>query len=385
MAEIADIKDRDSLEAWLSDQPREVSVWLAARAAGRSLPAFWQAVLSEDSAREENLTALPYLRALLISSDADLQLDYGIETAAHYAYVAAFAAAAPEADFVGCDFAYAAANAAFVASNNGENAELYDAVAATADYAAEAALHNGEAWQALRRDAEKVAISSMPDALPLWHYGNGPLAEKWRAIRWQVSNSEGAEDWQFWIDWYDAQLSGRTMLSDPKRTLDMLEQIALIDPETWDAGPETVNPIIREIRELHRLRFEVAALQAAKDAFLATRASQAQRSHNQPPDGLLDDQPELARQITIVWDSLDEARDELEQDAPDKGLLRAIAERLLSALTAIARYCGKVADTAVISAAKVGGGTVGTAILDHLANNGRLMQFAKDLLAYGAG
>src|SRR6056297_3599681 len=204
-------------------------------------------------------------------------------------------------------------------------------------------------------------------------------------VKWQIANSEDAQDWQFWIDWYDSLLDGRPMLGDSGRTWEMLEQIALIDPATWDRGPEVANPVIREIWELHRLRAEVSALQAEKAAFLAARASGAQRGHNQPPEGLVDDAPEVARQITIIWDGLDEARDELERDAPDKGVLRAIAERMLAALNAVVAYCGKVGDAVVMSAAKFGGGAVGTAVLDQVANNGRLMQFAKDILTFGGG
>ena len=69
-------------------------------------------------------------------------------------------------------------------------------------------------------------------------------------------------------------------------------------------------------------------------------------------------------------------------DAPDKGVLRVIAKRIWEALNAVVAYCGKVADAAVMSAAKVG---ADTAVLDQPANNGRLMRFAKDLLAFGGG
>ncbi|MEQ8896295.1 MAG: hypothetical protein RID23_04330 [Roseovarius sp.] len=171
------------------------------------------------------------------------------------------------------------------------------------------------------------------------------------------------------------------MLGDAARTWEMLEKIALIDAATWDGGPEAVNPVIREIWELYRLRVEVAALRAEKERLLEGRASTEARSHNQPPE-LVETEPEMARQVEVIWAGLDAAQDELEQELPDKHLLQGIAEKILAALKAVAGYCAKVGDTVVMSAAKVGGGTVGTAILDHVANNGRLLQFAKDLLQY---
>uniref|UniRef100_UPI0025E5BBD1 hypothetical protein n=1 Tax=Sediminimonas sp. TaxID=2823379 RepID=UPI0025E5BBD1 len=236
----------------------------------------------------------------------------------------------------------------------------------------------------VRTDAEQVADGTLPDALPLWPEGENPLEKKWSEIKAQVAKGPDAADWQFWLDWYDAQLAGRTMLPDAARTWEMLEQIALIDPDTWDAGPEVINPKIREIWELHRLRAEAAALLAEKEALLAGYATAAQRSHNAPP-GLVEDHPALAGQVTIIWAALDEASEELDAETPDKGRLRDIAQRMLAALTEVAAYCGRVADTAVMSAAKVGGGAAGAAILDHVANGGRLMQFAKDALAYAVG
>jgi hypothetical protein len=385
MVEIADIKDKDSLQAWLKDQHGQVSVWIAARAAARALPIWWQAVVPRDWGRKRDVFMLPILRGLLISKVASFVPTDDIRFAAHAARDAANAAFTAHGAHAATYAAAAHPAAAYPAAASAAAA----AYAVTSSYAAAAAAF----WAAIRTDAEQAAQSQISDALPLWPDGQNPLDKEWSDIKAQVAASPDAPDWQFWLDWYDAQLAGNTLLPDPARTWEMLEKIALIDPATWDAGPEMVNPRIRDIRELYRLRAEVAALQSEKEEFLAARASQARRSHNQPPDGLVDDQPEVARQITIVWGSLDEARDELAQDTPDKGRLRDIAERLLSALTAIGKYIGKVADTAIMSAAEGAGKTagklavhaVGVTVLDRLLNNGRLLQFAKDLLGYASG
>ena len=389
MVDIADIRDEDSLKAWLEDQPHAVSVWIASRAAARVLPLWSLGNLDVRGVEKGDVTALLMLRCLLVSSVAAFLPSDEIRSVAP----AAAKAAAPNAAGPDPGSAYAARSAAAAdAEQAAANASRAIGVALSAT-ASSSNNATDDSWVAIRADARRAARGEIPDALPLWPEGTGPFTEEWHGAHTLARNPDPEGNWQFWIDWYDAQLSGRTMLPDPKRTWDMLEQIALIDPATWDAGPETVNPIIREIWKLHHLRSEVAVMQAEKEAFLAARASMAQRSHNHPPEGLVDDQPELARQITIVWDSLDEARYELEQDAPDKGLLRKIAEKLLSALSAIAKYCGKVADTAIMSAAegagkeagKLGVRAAGITVLDHVLNNGRLTQFAKDLFTFGAG
>ena len=73
MVAIPDITDRESLEAWLKYQPREGSDWIASRAAARVLPVWWDAVLTKSWAHERDLTALPVLRCLMISSVAVFQ------------------------------------------------------------------------------------------------------------------------------------------------------------------------------------------------------------------------------------------------------------------------------------------------------------------------
>jgi len=396
MSESVDIKDRESLKAWLEDQPREVSVWIAFRAAARVLPLWWDAVLREEWARDLDVTALPVLRITLISVVAATAAQFRYSQTAYAAREAIYREITtashgmrkrPSVEIMGLDSAIS--TVAAVAEVTYTEATAISGAASATETSTEVVEYASAVWTSVRADVEQVALHGIPDAFPLWTDGTWLFSAQWQAIKWQVANSEGSEDWHFWIEWYESLLAGRPMLGDAGRTWEMLEQIALIDPATWDRGPEVVNPVIREIWELHRLRAEVSALQAEKAAFLAARASEAQRGHNQPPEGLVDDAPEVARQITIIWDGLDEAREELERDAPDKGRLRAIAERMLAALNAVVAYCGKVADKTVTSAAEAAGKLAGraavVAAIDQVANNGRLMQFAKDLLAFGGG
>ena len=388
MARAEEIGDSDSLKAWLEDQPQEVAVWIAARAAARVLPVWWQAVLTQDWARERDVTALPVLRSLLISSvaavgpcsqtalatsDAREALDGAVVS------VGAALDDVESEDIADIDGAIAAIAAAAEVASNSATAEAGSAYTAGASISI--VRDSGIVWTAVRTDAGQVADGRFPDALPLWHGGAGPLAAQWTEIKARVAGAPDADGWQFWLAWYDALLYGRPMLGVAARTLEMLEKIALIDPATWDKGPEVVNPVIREIWELHRLRADAAALRAEKDALLRERATVAQRSHNAPP-GLVEDEPELAAQVTIIWAALDEAGEELEAASPDKSRLREIAGRMLAALRAVAAYCGEVSHRTIMSAATVVGSGLGVVILDKVVNNGRLWQFVHDLLSF---
>ena len=244
MVVIADIEDRYSLKAWLKEQPREVAVWIAWRGAARVLPVWWDAVLTEEWAHRRDLTALPVLRSLLISSVAAIgpaedinAATTGAAAAAHAASThAAAARATTQAAGRAANAAHAAANAAARAAN-------------AANAAARAAAAGDLVWAAIRLDVEQTAGGDIPDALALWPEGKGPLAKEWGLIKSQLSKSSDFAAWEFWIQWYDALLDGRPMLGDAARSWEMLEKIALIDAATWDAGPEVVNPVIREIWE----------------------------------------------------------------------------------------------------------------------------------------
>jgi len=82
VSEIADIKDEDSLETWLDNQPRDVSVWIAPRAAARVFPVSWHAVLTGGWFRDQKLTSLPGLRRILVATVAAKGFDPQIAAAA---------------------------------------------------------------------------------------------------------------------------------------------------------------------------------------------------------------------------------------------------------------------------------------------------------------
>ena len=246
MVEIADIKDRDSLEAWLEEQPREVAIWIASRAAARVLPVWWDAVLTEVRANDFDLGILPILRRLLISSLAAVNLNEGIRVAADSMVSLSGGRLVAVVSNVLASSRAAHAAASVVTSRP---AAAVAAIAVDESSRAVSDADFGALWAPVRTDAEQAAGGDIPDVLALWTDGRGPLEEKWRAIVWQMTNSEGADGWQFWIEWYDALLDGRPMLGDAALSWEMLEEIALIDTATWDAGPEVVNPVIREIWE----------------------------------------------------------------------------------------------------------------------------------------
>jgi hypothetical protein len=257
MVGISDIRDRGSLEAWLRDQPRTVAVSIASRAAARVLPVCWKTMLPTEFTHGANVTEWGHrsnahdtlsLRCLLISDVAGRRSTLGLQAAAakikeHGIIGKPFSAASS------ADGAARAAASAVAAEQSARPAAL---AAFSAARAADTVHGATDLWASIRADAQRVANGGIAADLPLWPEGTGPLAAQWRALSRRVADSKGAEDWQFWIEWYDSLLAGRPMLGEAARTWEMLEKIALIDPETWDRGPEAVNPVIREIWEGYR-------------------------------------------------------------------------------------------------------------------------------------
>ena len=185
MVAIDEIRDEETLTAWLKALPQEaearrIAVTIAFRAAARVLPMWWAFCLTDERARKGDLTALPILRSLLISSVADKMPTDDIRSAAANAAANAAAIAANAA-------AYAAAYAA-IAAANAANAAAYAAIAAA--NAAYAAI----AWDGVRGDLRVLIAGEDAFARRLWPEG-GPLEGEWLEAREALEAAGRTEAW----------------------------------------------------------------------------------------------------------------------------------------------------------------------------------------------
>ena len=394
MVEIADIKDVFGGENWLKEQSGEVATVIAARAALRTLPIWWAWGMNEAELERDPTAALKGLHACLVLGIVSLGPSHALTSDA-IAGVAYPNELMEDSQINFVDSAAGAINdatgvtaATFAPDRYHADAATVRSDAAAAVFAAESAsvylltwVGKDYIWSEMRSDAIRLSEGAVATVAPLWSQRSNPFHTKWQDILdYESQKHRRGSDGSFWTSWYQSILDGKSMLGDAARTQEMLEKIALIDLKIWDQGEAAINPLIEGIWELYRLRVEVAALKIERDGLASHRASPEHRSHNKPPD-LIGADEELARNVTIVWAALDDADAALEKDVPDKARLKSIARTLLSGLKEIAIYCGKVTNVYVMSAATAGG----VVSVDILVNNGRLLQFAKDLLSYVGG
>ncbi|MCA3485935.1 MAG: hypothetical protein IOD05_01225 [Rhodobacter sp.] len=265
MGKVADIKDRETLEAWLKGRSRVDAVCIAHRAAMRVAPLFWIR-LGAKWARKRDFTPLVTLRPLLTSGvtrkypNSKVRRAADRATAQSAAYAAARgawaagsvrAASAADAavnagDVADATLAAHAANtrAAYAVRDADAAADANDAASAravAAKYAARAANADPTAyasWRAVRNDCVALEAGRDPFTLPLWaSLAPESIADAWAQTRqeWALA---GGPVWAFWTQFYENALAGRP------QDWPLLRDIALIPPKDWQGGPDRVHPII---------------------------------------------------------------------------------------------------------------------------------------------
>ena len=343
---------------WLEGRGRADSATIANRIALRSAP-FWFGEMRKPWAKDRNLTSLLLLRLLMVSVASRNYPSSAMRVAAEKSS-SAFADADVSSSWLADDDNSDQAQLSLLSSRSETaKASFNDAIAATKaakaasaalcsiSFAAQAAFAHtfvsADAWKVVTADCRALADGRTLDGIGIWHGHENEAVLEWQATcrEWQVEGSSYA----FWLRWYEAALQGKHL--NPE----LEYQIALIDDEHWEKGEDHVAGIIAQMEERHDLKAQVIALRRELTLVQTQAASAAHRAHNQPPE-LLDNAVEVQRQITIIFDTLDEAEAELSQLHPSPSRLKVIGQALINAGIAIAKYCGGLTDVALKKAAE---------------------------------
>jgi hypothetical protein len=239
MVSASEIKDADSLRAWLEGRPRADAVAIAARAALRVAPLYWAWVVHPR--QDAKLMETPILRACLSSAIAALRpgmdIDGAIATNANAAADAASstAKAATPARAAARAVAHSVAPLAVEPVTFGSNAGALAAIAYRYSQLPDIASGVAEAgsWVALTMDAVEIEAGRDPFARPLWP----EVSPDWVPMVHRDWRARGG-GWVFWADWYEGYLTGKPL------DIDLLEKVAQIESEHWDKGDDHVNGII---------------------------------------------------------------------------------------------------------------------------------------------
>jgi hypothetical protein len=350
------VTNDQEFRAWLEGQPQEVCVAIAFRAALRVLPLV--ALTRSDDKRAADL-ALKSFRAILTSGVSAFGPTPDVKAAAnaaayatHAAAIAAAQAAAIAAANAAHAAAYAAAYAAHAAANAATHAAAHAADAAAnaayaATYAATHAAADAAANAAARADTTPPSGSLMSSAIAV------PLElqaaiDAFAAGKADLLRTGGP--WTFWAKWYD-----RAMAGDPL-PWGLQEQIALIPNEVWKAGPEAVAVEIARLEAEFDLRKKIADFETRQTTAEETRTG---IGGNNPPQEI--DDPVVAEQVVILWDSIAGLKEEVDAGEPDAERVSGLTEGLQAVLKAIIAWFGRKGDLALDTAIKwcipAGGGS----------------------------
>jgi hypothetical protein len=230
-----DPADFSEFRDWLTKQPREWSVIIAARAALRVLP------LARAS-KSPDAIMLPMFRATAIARFAAKYPNLTIAASASSA--AAAASSASSAAVAASSAAVAAASSADAASSAASAAYAADAADAASSAVAAAIKNDAQQLYGKALTAEQLVRDPLWPALPPPRIGGA-----WQGLAQQLRAQAG--HWSVWIDWYDDVIA-----DTPHAVIGEAYDAAFTDIPgdlPWVDGPEAVNTeIARRLGEISR-------------------------------------------------------------------------------------------------------------------------------------
>ncbi|MGB4829275.1 MAG: hypothetical protein WBP18_18750 [Paracoccaceae bacterium] len=376
--DLEDIKDGESLSAWLDARPeatrRSDAVGVAERCALRVFPLFG---LETDQSSEikQDFTAPPVLRLNLTSGVSRNYSTPGIKEAIDAARIAYADSSAASAARAAADNALDRAVAVHLGAASAATAAVAASREATSD--GSKAFAAPVMWEQVRQDARLLERGEDPFTVPLWSSAPPNWFTQADARTRAIWAQDPPGTWDFWTRWWDGVLSGQQL------PWELQKAVALIPDAIWKQGPAAVAAEIARIEEIHDLRQQATMLkeQLAEALAVSASATTGHRAHNHPPE-LVDAPAEIRESLTIIWADLDAAEKELARSAPSGARLQRIGRALRTSVSVVLAYCGKSVDNFTQSAIKAAGGVAGVALFAYLLAN--IGTFAEALLKLAA-
>ncbi len=376
--DLEDIKDGESLSAWLDARPeatrRSDAVGVAERCALRVFPLFGLET-DQSSENKQDFTAPPVLRLNLTSGVSRNYPTHGIKEAIDAARIAYADSSAASAARAAADNALDRAVAVHLGAASAATAAVAASREATSD--GSKAFAAPVMWEQVRQDARLLERGEDPFTVPLWSSAPPNWFTQADARTRAIWAQDPPGTWDFWTRWWDGVLSGQQL------PWELQKAVALIPDAIWKQGPAAVAAEIARIEEIHDLRQQATMLkeQLAEALAVSASATTGHRAHNHPPE-LVDAPAEIRESLTIIWADLDAAEKELARSAPSGARLQRIGRALRTSVSVVLAYCGKSVDNFTQSAIKAAGGVAGVALFAYLLAN--IGTFAEALLKLAA-
>lgn len=230
------------------------------------------------------------------------------------------------------DAASYATEAAADASAYSAEAAVYSVVRAieTAAYAAESAGYAAEAaaevaesaeearaivWRSIRMDCAALEKGEDIFTFPLWS-GKVPFERFWLDIEQALTHSKNApETWRFWLDWYAA------MLDPIKNPPDwgLYAQVALIEDEAWDYGPEAIAERIEKIEGARQSKQDTRSVAREEAQLLLKQVERLERVV-----------PALSNEIAALREHFEQVKDQAKSIDQNHSKASKTAETILA-------------------------------------------------------
>jgi len=266
--EVSEIKDRDSLRAWLEALPQETeaekeearrwAVMIAHRAAMRVLPVYWR---RGHDVPAPNPIAITHTLHLFIVQELSAFAPSRELARVAKAFSERYKTSSrrifdDDDDFYDgaalAQFAngYAICGSAAISIGNTRTslADLAQLVSGAVGFSygfgrsVYPVLYEDTLWREIGFDCIALNSRQSLQVSRLWQQ-ESPITPLWGENRPKIL-AQG-DGWGFWVDWYENALHGRP------QDYALLTKIALIDPEDWDKGADHVNALIADIRLKH--------------------------------------------------------------------------------------------------------------------------------------